>query len=290
MPLAARPLLRQHERISRRVPAMSDLPLFIFRSLQRQRLAQVPVLSTLLIAVEHGEKQLITRSGSWHCPAGSWLVIPGGQTVEIVNQPDNGAGYRAWTLLQPQHWLQRLLAQYGPQLPALPWPTSGPVFQPADDARQALLRLQALLPAAQAGTLGAAQAEHAWQGLMLALAAARQGAELFRQPRQDVRAKVQSLLAFDPARDWQAGDIASGLAMSSATLRRRLAAEATSFSTLLNEVRMERALGMVNAGEQPLTQVAAACGYLSPSRFAAAFRQRFGVSPSQLRQQRDGHA
>ncbi|MGM8060464.1 helix-turn-helix transcriptional regulator [Vogesella indigofera] len=266
---------------------MSDLPLFIFRSLQRQRLAQVPVLSTLLIAVEHGEKQLITASGRWHCPAGSWLVIPAGQTVEIVNQPAAPGGYHAWTLAQPQAWLQRLLAQYGPQLPALPWPQDTPVFRPAPAAVAELARLQALLPQAQAGTLGAARAEHAWQGLMLALAEAQQGADLFRQPRQDVSAQVQSLLAFDPARDWQAGDIAAGLAMSSATLRRKLAAEATSFSTLLNEVRMERALGLVNASQQALTQVAAACGYQSPSRFSAAFRQRFGVSPSQLRQQRD---
>ena len=44
---------------------------------------------------------------------------------------------------------------------------------------------------------------------------------------------------------------------------------------------------VVNSGNQPLSDVAAACGYLSPSRFTAAFRQRFGVTPSQLRQQRD---
>jgi AraC-like DNA-binding protein len=265
---------------------MSTLPLYIFRSLQRQRLARVPVLSTLLVAVEHGEKQLLTRHGSWHCSPGSWLVIPGGQEVDIINQPGS-QGYRAWTLVQPQHWLQRLLAQYGSQLPAPPWQDASPVFQPHADAVAALQQLQTLLPQAEAGTLGEARAEHAWQGLMLALAAARQGAALFRQPRQDVRAQIQSLLAFDPARSWQAADIARHLAMSPATLRRRLAAEHTSFSTLLGEVRMERALGLVNSGSQPLADVAAACGYLSPSRFSAAFRQRFGVSPSQLRQQRD---
>lgn len=265
---------------------MSTLPLYIFRSLQRQRLARVPVLSTLLVAVEHGEKQLLTRHGSWRCPPGNWLVIPGGQEVDIVNQPGSH-GYRAWTLVQPQHWLQRLLAHYGSQLPTPPWQDASPVFQPHPDAATALQQLQALLPQAEAGTLGEARAEHAWQGLMLALAAAGQGAALFRQPRQDVGAQIQSLLAFDSARDWQAADIARHLAMSPATLRRRLAAEHTSFSTLLGEVRMERAPGLVNSGSQPLSEVAAACGYLSPSRFSAAFRQRFGVSPSQLRQQRD---
>jgi len=39
----------------------------------------------------------------------------------------------------------------------------------------------------------------------------------------------------------------------------------------------------VQAGRQPLKQVAMACGYQSPSRFAARFRQRFGTLPSELR-------
>ena len=52
---------------------MSTLPLYIFRSLQRQRLARVPVLSTLLVAVEHGEKQLspATAAGTAR-PAAGW--------------------------------------------------------------------------------------------------------------------------------------------------------------------------------------------------------------------------
>lgn len=259
------------------------LPLLGFHLYQRQRLVSVPILSPLLICVEEGQKQLLTGHHTLRAEAGQWLVIPGGQTLDIINQPSSHGRYRAWSLGQPRDWLQRLLLQYGPQLPPLPWPGNQTCFTPDDASRHALQQLIALRDEEREGRLLAARAEHAWQGLMLALASAGLGAGLFHLPRQDCRAQVLSLLSFDPARHWQAQDIASGLAMSSATLRRRLAACDTSFSQLLAEVRMERALLLLNSQPQPIAHIAAACGYQSPSRFAAAFRQRFGISPAALR-------
>jgi AraC family transcriptional regulator len=51
----------------------------------------------------------------------------------------------------------------------------------------------------------------------------------------------------------------------------------------LVNLRMERAAELLRTTPYPVTQIAAACGYTSPGRFAAAFRRRYGVSPKRFR-------
>ena len=52
---------------------------------------------------------------------------------------------------------------------------------------------------------------------------------------------------------------------------------------VLEETRLARALTLIQTTNLPLKHIADDCGYLSPSRFAARFRQRFGSLPSELR-------
>ena len=115
-------------------------------------------------------------------------------------------------------------------------------------------------------------------------AAAGQGGALLAQNHLSTAERVLRLLRSDLSHDWQAEDIAAQLAMSGATLRRKLAGEKLSFRRLLQDARMEQALGLISSSPQALGEIAAACGYQSPSRFAAAFQRQFGCSPSTLRQ------
>lgn len=94
---------------------------------------------------------------------------------------------------------------------------------------------------------------------------------------------VQALVAARPHLPWAAADAARALEVSEATLRRRLAAEGTCFRDLAAEARLGHGLHLLQTTRQPIIEVAAACGYDSPSRFAARFRDRFGMSPSELR-------
>ncbi|MCP9758333.1 AraC family transcriptional regulator [Aquitalea sp. S1-19] len=258
-------------------------PVLGFYSWQQQRLARVPVLSPMLICVVEGEKRVGSATGEWVCQAGQWLVLPGAQEVEMQNRPDpHTRHYRAWCHSIPRDWLARWLAHYGTALPAR-LPQSTPVFRPSVAATEAFSRFHAL-SVPDGMPLHAVRMEHAWQGLMLALAADGRGSALFSVAHGTVRDQVLALLAFDPAHGWSVDEMAGRLAMSAATLRRRLSQEDSSFSALLADVRMERALGLVSSSALPLLQVAHACGYSSPSRFSAAFRQRFGVAPRALRQ------
>ncbi len=95
--------------------------------------------------------------------------------------------------------------------------------------------------------------------------------------------RIRQLVAQDLAHDWTAPELALALATSEATLRRRLAAAGTGLSRLLTDLRMNRALGLLQCTDLPVAVIALEVGYASPSRFALRFRERFGLSPRDVR-------
>lgn len=60
-----------------------------------------------------------------------------------------------------------------------------------------------------------------------------------------------------------------------------------SFGETLREIRMERALTLLNAREIPVAQVAHLCGYENPSNFYRVFKETFGMTPRVYMSQRD---
>ncbi len=94
---------------------------------------------------------------------------------------------------------------------------------------------------------------------------------------------VSQLLAADPAAAHTADDIAAQLNTSVRTLHRQLKEEGVSLQRLKNEVRRERAVGLLLQTDKPVKQVAAAVGFDSEKSFARAFREWTGMAPSALR-------
>lgn len=95
--------------------------------------------------------------------------------------------------------------------------------------------------------------------------------------------RVRALLAAAPDFQWTANLVGRELAMSEATLRRRLAQENARFEDLLVDVRMHHGLMLVQTTDWSILRIAEASGYRSRARFAERFRQRFGYLPSTVR-------
>lgn len=93
---------------------------------------------------------------------------------------------------------------------------------------------------------------------------------------QKVRILLAQRLAFDPS----AGGVASALALGERTLRRRLAADGTSFQRLLDEVRITLAGRLLGTGSLSVTEVAQRLGYAEPASFVHAHRRWHGTTPS----------
>lgn len=71
--------------------------------------------------------------------------------------------------------------------------------------------------------------------------------------------------------------------VSPRTLKRQLAEYGTSFQVLLDELRRDRALSMLEDESMPIERIAKELGYADPSNFNRAFKRWMGVAPSAFR-------
>jgi AraC-like DNA-binding protein len=78
--------------------------------------------------------------------------------------------------------------------------------------------------------------------------------------------------------------VARELATSPATLRRRLAAQGTSYRVLVEQARRDIALQQLETQGTPVSEIAFGLGYNHASAFDRAFRRWYGHSPTQHRQ------
>ena len=93
-----------------------------------------------------------------------------------------------------------------------------------------------------------------------------------------------SIVAFEYPERLELDTLARRLATSPRQLQRAFAEiGGTSFRTLLAEVRMKRAVSLLEQGHLPVRDVALSVGYRQPAQFAKAFRRHHGAPPSNFR-------
>ena len=237
-----------------------------------------------LILVDRGIKSVRADGDTTvKAAAGQAIVLRGNQTVDFINSVREGMHYEARWLLFDLGLLDD------------PYYASRAAAIQSDDRPPASARLLAHVSDGLATAFeNARQALAATSGIPDAIARQRmlevmhwlleERIALHSAPvNPTVSIKARALLAGRLDTDWKADRVAKAMAMSEATLRRRLAEEDTSLTELLVEMRMSTALTLLQATAQPVSDIALAVGYQSPSRFAIRFRQRFGFAPTAVR-------
>lgn len=102
--------------------------------------------------------------------------------------------------------------------------------------------------------------------------------------------KVDQMLRHMPDSGADMKAVASSLQMTDRTLRRRLADEGTSFSTISRRVKYSVATQHLKSSEVSIEQVAAFAGFSDPANFRRAFIRWTSMTPAQFRrQQHRGH-
>lgn len=125
------------------------------------------------------------------------------------------------------------------------------------------------------------QQTNRFMGLLLALQ--ERGIVFPRPSTAGFGERLKQLLANAPEKYWTAAQAGRELAVSEATLRRRLAEEGVNFSNLLTEIRMHHAMMLLQTTNFSVSQIADACGYRAISRFSMRFKSRFGFAPNNVR-------
>jgi AraC-like DNA-binding protein len=112
------------------------------------------------------------------------------------------------------------------------------------------------------------------------LAVAPEAAVALPRPRDPRAAALADALAADPGASTSLDRLAAGIGASRRTLERLFAADTgVGIAQWRQRLRLAHALQMLAAGT-PVTEVAVAVGYATPSAFTAMFRGQLGAPPS----------
>ena len=253
-------------------------------------IVRIRVERPALILMDRGIKTVKPKRGAAvSAMPGQALLLAGGQTVDFHNQITDGERYEARWLMFSASVLEDpyYLASAERVTPASRSATTNP---PARALRRVPFGLAEAFERARQGLAPDPSRPDAvvrQQMLEVAHWMLAEGLVL-RVPPEDARisGRIRAMLSTQLDGEWSSPAIASALAMSEATLRRRLAAEGVSLRELIADVRMASALVLLQATSRPVSEIALAVGYDSPSRFAVRFRDRFGFAPTAVR----GHA
>ena len=234
-----------------------------------------------LIFVDRGIKSVKAERGTVaRAMPGQAVLIDGNQTVDFTNSVPDGEFYEArWllfddALLDDAYYLARCGSPGRPAAPVRLVSKVSPALRDAFDKARHALTPQASLPESIAR-----------QRVLEVMHWLREDGFVVRSAPLNSNAAIQvrALVAGRLEADWPADRVAAELAMSEATLRRRLVAEGTTLTALLVDARMSTALTLLQATSRPVSDIASSVGYASPSRFAIRFRQRFGFAPTAVR-------
>ncbi|PIM54091.1 AraC family transcriptional regulator [Roseateles chitinivorans] len=250
-------------------------------------IVRIRVERPAVILVDRGIKTVKpARGGAVRALPGQMLLLAGGHTVDFHNRVTDGERYEArWlmfggTVLDDPYYLATARRQSAAEAPQPPAQVLRRVPSGLADAFERARRGLAPDPSRPEAVVRQQLLEVAhWllaEGMVL------------RVPPDDARVsgRIRAMLSAQLDGEWSSDAIARSLAMSEATLRRRLAAEGVTLRELIADVRMASALVLLQATSRPVSEIASAVGYDSPSRFAVRFRDRFGFAPTAVR----GHA
>lgn len=248
------------------------------RSGHHHRLRAVAIREDCLILVLHGQKRLHTDSGVFNIQSGQALVIRRGSCVDLENIPSAHGIYLAKVLC----FSEGSITQFAQSDVGIRYTQRAPAFEkiPFDIPLAACFH-HACTALEDREQHSEKIQEHRVQEVLLALS----GAGIVFAPSMQLTwaDRVRRLVVSRVSENWDYERVAGVFHLSPSSLQRRLAQERCTLAACVRESRMEVAMSLLQNTDKPISVIAHTCGYSSASKFSAAFRQRFGTLPSQLR-------
>ncbi|RNM28519.1 AraC family transcriptional regulator [Dickeya undicola] len=268
------PLMHSAEPVPRHLLPLSHQ--IIARS--QYALRTVVIRTDLIGMVVSGTKQLLAPEGSNTFAPGELFILPRGTQWDVINDPAPQGRYVAQILnLQPET-VTRFHQCFGQFAALTPVRNFARVTESSTIKTTFMRAADALSDTECSATLS----EHRVLEVLLLLAE-QYGIVLTPPGSLNWSERVRRLVAQRPYDHWLADRVAQALSTTASTLNRRLAQEGNTITACVRETRLEAAMVLLQSSDRPVAAIALDVGYESHSKFTAAFRRRFGVVPSALR-------
>lgn len=257
-------------------PPPDDVSILTIAQATAATFSDLFIRQTFLCFIRAGTKRVVCPvAGEIIAAPGDLLIFPPNSTVTLENRPVLNKNYRADGVCYAEELIDTVFTDRRPQ--------AGPVgFQilRADPHRP-----EAVLELIQE-TLGRTDLpppirRHRLLEPLIWLR--HHGVRLPVGNDDQPLGKLRGLLETDLSHPWRISDAASHFAMSVATLRRWLTRSGHGFAKILLNTRLETGLALLQTTDQPISQIALACGFKTPSHFSDAFKKRFGIRPNAIR-------
>lgn len=255
--------------VKQSVTENSDLPFSVYSSVQVQNLLNVPIVKPLLIAVLDGNKELGKHS-EIVCQAGDFIFLSDNPAINMRNIPKD----REYFALLIEFDFEDF--EHLQQPPSIDQNYCvGKITQELEMCLSQFVEWARFSPS------------HLWslrkqEIIQLLYHMGHKDISSIAAPRK-VGQKVYSILVNQPAFDTPMEDLCDTLAMSESTLRRKLKSEGTSIQEIKDHIKLGLGLHLLQTTRKSVAFISEQCGYQSQSRFTGRFKDRFGLTPSELR-------
>ncbi|WP_440903024.1 helix-turn-helix transcriptional regulator [Catenovulum sp. SX2] len=254
----------------------ASLPYAAYTSVQTQNLRNVPIVNPCFIAVLSGEKAL-TIQDTFNCNAGEFVVLADNNNVHMRNLPTEVDYFALFIEFEADDFVGLDLS------PTTKTPNNkyihGLINQQLKTCLQQFVEWTAIVP------------ENLWpqrrKELLQILIYLGYPQVIGCLSAQSTISRCNAVLRQHPYSITSSAFVAEQLNMSESSLRRKLSAEQSSFQQLKDQIRLGTALHLLQTTQHSITYVAEQSGYQSPSKFASRFKQRFGLTPTQLRKTKE---
>ena len=257
----------------------------VFHAHSKQLLKAIPIYNPSLIFVLCGTKVLEESGQTVTAEGGQVILLAGNTQLTLANLPDKTAqSYLAVTVSFSDEDLQR----YRTLMPA-------PNVAPFRTQKVKTVRITDDMGHCLNDWLSLYQKQNV-SPLRLQLKAFEMLTLLDEQSvlhtllhghKPSWKNRVIELIQSDLARNWQVSEVCETLNVSESTLRRNLQQEKSGFRNLLEDCRLLTALGMLQASYRPIAHIALDVGYVNQAHFSERFKNRFGLSPREVRASRE---
>lgn len=243
---------------------------------QAVNIRQVSFYEPCIMLIVSGQKRIYDKKTSYNISAGSIISVPGHSSYSFENIPDDQNIFRALLIPFEPNMVEIINNAYFKNNTVLNIQSKLHVYNCDENTEQSIVHFLNCQNDVLIKT-------HRLIEILLNLCS--QNPELLSYSQTELlwHDKVRSILRTELSHQWEIQDICKLLFISESTLRRHLTSENTSFREILFDLRLSSSFMLLLKTNSPVYHIASECGYQSVSRFTSNFKNKFGLTPTDLR-------